>query len=87
MSDETTPPASADPICGACRNPRSLHHEERHGETDYLFCNLETTGDVFTDEPRDSDLMDLLARERPGVLDEMLHMWRVQNGHEEVSGV
>lgn len=65
-----------DPICGNCGNPLSKHYHE-HEE----FCNLTTTGDIFTDEPRESLIIDKLVENHLEEYEQIILEWKKENGH------
>lgn len=70
----------ADPICGNCGKPRSQHETEAGLEE--LFCYSHTTGDVFSDEPGDCAIIDLLHKRHPDIHTELVATWRTTHGHE-----
>jgi len=69
----------ADPICGHCKEPRSKHFTEP--DRDELFCTTYTTGDLFTDEPSDDDILELLEQVHPGMCEKLDMMWKEKFGH------
>jgi uncharacterized protein (DUF2147 family) len=71
--------------CGNCGNKYSEHHAETHGGQDYVFCNMDTNGDVFTDEPSDSALMDFIRDRYENFLNAIVKKWKSENGHETVA--
>lgn len=43
------------PVCGNCNKPLSAHYHE-----DEEYCFSDTNGDIFTDEPQDWMVMDMI---------------------------
>ncbi len=66
-----------DPICGNCGNKKSEHYFE-FGE---VFCFTHTTGDIFTDTPRDEMIFNMILDDNPDMYDEYLARWKKANGH------
>lgn len=71
------PDSGFDPNCSACGQPYSEHYEEDEG----LFCNLDTNGDVFSDYPGDSQLIELLMVEDIELYRRLVAKWRDANGY------
>lgn len=66
----------ADPICGNCGKPFSQHYHE-HEE----FCFPDTTGDIFSDEPREDWVLGQMADRYPHLYEEIELEWKRANGH------
>lgn len=75
-------PGPTDPVCGNCGNPLSQHFVEGYGSEVRTYCNQTTNGDVFTDEPSDSALFDMLVERMPDVYEALRASWKKENGHE-----
>lgn len=71
----------SDPICGNCGNPLSKHYPERYGDELRTYCNTTTSGDVFTDEPQDSAILEMLADRMPEIHDALVADWKREHGH------
>lgn len=71
----------ANPICGNCANPLSAHFVERYGDEARVYCNQQTSGDVFTDEPTDEAIMEMLLERHPQVYEGLRTAWRQEHGH------
>lgn len=71
-----------DPVCGNCGNPLSAHFVESYGREVRTYCNQVTNGDVFTDEPSESALFDMLVERMPEVYESLLAAWKREHGHE-----
>lgn len=71
----------SDPICGNCGNPLSKHYPERYGDELRTYCNTTTNGDVFTDEPQDSAILEMLIDRLPDTYDGLVSAWKQENGH------
>lgn len=71
----------SDPVCGNCGNPLSKHFVERYGDEVRTYCNQTTNGDIFTDEPSNAAIFDMLFERMPDVYDVLLEAWKRENGH------
>lgn len=71
-----------DPVCGNCGNPRSRHFVESYGSEVRTYCFLDTNGDVFTSDPSDADIMEMLEERMPEVYESLVATWKRENGHE-----
>jgi len=69
----------SDPICGDCGNPKSKHLTKRGRSA--LFCNADTTGNLFTDEPTQEAILELLEELFPGTEERLDLLWKRNNGH------
>lgn len=69
-----------DPICAACGNKKSRHLFEANE----VFCNDYTNGDVFTSEPSDHQISELLQEHHPNVYQKLIYLWKLENGHIEL---
>jgi len=67
--------------CGSCGKQYGDHHFENHGRGEEAFCNLETTGDVFTDQPSDDMLISHIRQYSPAVIRQATFEWRRKNKH------
>lgn len=65
-----------DPICGNCSRPLSVHYHETEE-----YCYPDTTGDVFTDEPRDDLILERFADRFPEEYSKLVQEWKIENGH------
>ena len=70
-----------DPICGACDKRLSRHHREQYDGVQRIYCNTTTTGDVFTDEPRDAAILEMLAERMPDTHNALVAAWKREHGH------
>jgi hypothetical protein len=43
--------------------------------------HMETTGDIFRDEPREDMILDQLAERFPAEYDKLVQEWKAENGH------
>ena len=66
----------ASAICGNCGNRWDEHYHE-----DEVYCNDETTGDVFTDEPSDDILMAWIREKHTSFVSDEIAMWKRANCH------
>lgn len=66
----------SDPICGNCSHPKSTHYHE-----DRIYCFKRTNGDVFTDEPQDSVILDAFITQHGCLYDALVNQWKRANGH------
>lgn len=73
---------NSEAICGNCGGKFCEHFIEtqRNGEK-IAFCNSETNGDVFTNEPNDSQIVDYLRANRSIFLGIIIERWKEENGH------
>lgn len=69
-----------DPTCGSCFKPLSKHYHERE-----IFCTATTTGDIYTTEPRDDYILDLMSERHPELYQAIVNEWKKENGHEVTS--
>lgn len=76
----------SDPVCGNCGNPLSAHYRERCGAETRVYCNTTTNGDVFTDEPQDSAILQMLVDRMPDIYDALVRDWKRENGHAIATG-
>jgi len=67
---------SDDPICGNCGKPLSKHYHENE-----IYCNALTTGDIFTDEPLEERILDMINEKHPEIVEEVINEWKRENGH------
>ena len=70
-----------DPICGNCGNPQTKHYREHYGNEVRTYCNTFTNGDVFTDYPQDSAILEMLIDRMPEVHDALVADWKREHGH------
>lgn len=68
-----------DPICGNCGKAKSEHAKELNRPE--LFCYMHTTGDIFTDEPRESVIFDKMQERYPTLYESLVEEWKRENGH------
>jgi len=73
------PDNTKDPICGNCGNPLSTHHREAHRSD--IFCNLTTTGDIYTTEPQEDMITARMVELYPQIYDRIVDEWKRKNGH------
>lgn len=71
----------SDPICGNCGNKKSSHYFEKYGDQDRKYCYVHTNGDVWTSEPSDADVAEIIAEKFPQVWDEAVRQWKAERGH------
>lgn len=67
-------------ICGGCGKKFSKHY---HEDEDYCFSH--TNGDIFTDEPHDTHLVNFIRNWKPEFIEAAIEAWRAKNGHESKS--
>jgi hypothetical protein len=80
---ELTPPGA---ICGACGKRFAEHIREQYSKHEVrYYCNTETTGDVFTDEPDDATIIMFMETHYPSVFELMKKLWRKSSGYESES--
>lgn len=73
---------ATDPVCGNCGNPLTQHYVESHPrEGQRIYCNTFTNGDLFTSEPQESVIMDMLVDQHPDIYDGLINKWKIENGH------
>ena len=80
MSEERTKlnqVTGSSPVCGNCGKPLSAHHRE-----DEDYCFHDTNGDIFTDEPQDWMVMDMIDDE---IIEAARNKWKAENGHNSVT--
>jgi hypothetical protein len=70
-----------DAICGACGNRYEQHFIEKYQNEVRVYCNKETTGDIFTDEPTADEIISLMEQEHPDLLEGLVNQWKRLNGH------
>jgi len=69
-------------VCGNCGNKFSQHFiETGHGEEQIAFCNTETNGDIFTEEPSDMAVMSFIRNHYQNFHEAIVSKWKRENGH------
>ena len=68
--------SKADPTCGHCGKKLSNHYHE-----DQIYCYHDTTGDLFSAEPTDETIGEMLAERHPDLYLELTKVWKILNGH------
>lgn len=63
-------------ICGNCEKRYSEHYFENE-----VFCFLNTTSDIFTDEPNESIVLNMIINKYPSLYDKCVSEWKINNGH------
>ena len=63
-------------VCGHCSKSWVEHF---HEEEDYCF--RDTTGDLWTSDPRSEVVADFIEGEHPELYRRMVEEWKAKNGH------
>lgn len=63
-------------ICGHCGQQRYRHYIE-----DEVYCFPDTNGDLWTDEPSDEMIADIVRDEFPDIWSEAIQKWKKGNGY------
>ncbi|WP_299116962.1 hypothetical protein [uncultured Winogradskyella sp.] len=64
-------------ICGNCSKPYSEHYFE-----DEIYCFTNTNGDIFTDEPNDKVIFDMILENYPNLYEAFVFKWKKENGYK-----
>lgn len=67
-------------ICGYCGQQRYKHYIE-----DEAYCFPDTNGDLWTNEPCDEMIADMVKEYFPEIWAKVVHKWKTDNGHERQS--
>lgn len=65
-------------VCGHCGGRYDKHYFETE-----IFCFPNTTGDIYTEEPNDDIIFEMITESDPDLYDKMVKKWKEENGHLE----
>ena len=68
-------------ICGNCSKPYKDHFFEVHRSEDVIYCFEDTNGDVWDDNPSDTDIANWLEFEFPRLYKKVVNSWKKEHGH------
>lgn len=63
-------------ICGNCGKSYGDHYFEHQ-----VFCFENTNGDIFTDEPNENMIMNMIEEKAPHLREVVIKEWKIKNGH------
>ena len=64
-------------ICGCCDKEYGNHYFENE-----VYCFENTTGDIFTDEPNQLIIFDMMHEKNPELYEQCVSEWKIKNGHK-----
>ena len=64
------------PICGNCEKRKVDHYFESE-----IYCFENTTGDIFTDEPREDLITNMMVGLYPEIYTQLVSHWKKKSGH------
>jgi len=69
-------------ICANCGRKYKEHYFENYGKEPRIYCFTNTNGDVFSNEPSDHKILDMILEDNPDLYDRYIERWQKENGHK-----
>lgn len=63
-------------VCGNCEKAYNEHYFEHE-----VYCFTNTTGDIFTEEPNDNIVSDIIYEKHHELVQSVINEWKAENGH------